>query len=283
MPTPKRFSRGTQRAVTPAQTLERISQFVEPMGITRVANATGLDHIGIPVFVVMRPNARSLSTSQGKGLSLTAARTSGLMESIECYHAERIDAPLRLNSYRELSLRHRVVDPGALPTIGISRFTPSTRLLWIEGRELSSDAPTYVPYELVHCDMTLPLPEGSGCFVLSSNGLASGNTLAEATSYGLCEVIERDAWAMWVAGGETKNHQRRVDLASIDAPLACQLLDRFEQAEMLVGVWDITTDIGVPTYATLLVDREQGPRVRPRAMGIGCHPSRDIALLRSLT
>ena len=61
------------------------------MGITRIANVTGLDRIGIPVVMVCRPNARSIAVSQGKGLDMDAAIVSGLMESAELYHAEQIE------------------------------------------------------------------------------------------------------------------------------------------------------------------------------------------------
>lgn len=61
------------------------------MGITRVADVTGLDRIGIPVVMVCRPNARSLAVSQGKGIDIEAATVSGLMESVELYHAEHIE------------------------------------------------------------------------------------------------------------------------------------------------------------------------------------------------
>ena len=53
------------------------------MGITRIANVTGLDRTGIPVVMVVRPNARSVAVSQGKGLTLAAAKASGVMEAAE--------------------------------------------------------------------------------------------------------------------------------------------------------------------------------------------------------
>jgi ribosomal protein S12 methylthiotransferase accessory factor len=53
------------RAVEPAATLARVKRHFAPLGITRIANVTGLDCIGIPVVNVVRPNARSLSVSQG--------------------------------------------------------------------------------------------------------------------------------------------------------------------------------------------------------------------------
>ena len=61
---------GTHRLVAPNATLERVRPFMAVMGITRVANVTGLDTIGIPVVMVVRPNSRSLAVSQGKGLNL---------------------------------------------------------------------------------------------------------------------------------------------------------------------------------------------------------------------
>src|SRR3546814_6638140 len=36
-----------------------------------------------------------------------------------------------------------------------------------------------------------------GCFAASTNGLASGNHRLEAISHALCEVVERDATALW--------------------------------------------------------------------------------------
>src|SRR4051812_35005545 len=92
--TPKGFRAGTHRCVSPAETVARLRPHLAGMGITRVANVTGLDVIGIPVVMVCRPNSRSLSVSQGKGLDLDAARASGLMESVEMFHAERAIGPL---------------------------------------------------------------------------------------------------------------------------------------------------------------------------------------------
>ena len=105
-PVPKAFRAGTHRLVAPAETLGRVRTHMPGMCITRIANVTGLDSIGIPVVVVCRPNSRSLSVSQGKGLDLEAAKASALMESIEGYHAEHIDLPLRVGSYGELRRNH---------------------------------------------------------------------------------------------------------------------------------------------------------------------------------
>src|SRR5207247_5173478 len=133
------------------------------MGITRVANITGLDCIGVPVVTVCRPNARSLAVSQGKGLTLAAARASALMEEIESYHAERIALPLKLGSYEDLRHTHRLVDIAGLPLATHSAYHPHFQLLWIEGWDLMQQEAVWVPFEMVCLDFTLPLPAGSGC------------------------------------------------------------------------------------------------------------------------
>jgi len=89
-PVYKAFRQGTHRLIPPEETIVRLNPFLPVMGITRVANVTGLDAIGVPVVIVVRPNARSLSVSQGKVLTLAAAKASGIMESIELYHAEHV-------------------------------------------------------------------------------------------------------------------------------------------------------------------------------------------------
>jgi class 3 adenylate cyclase/predicted ATPase len=61
----KAYRAGTHRTVAPADTLERVSPFMPDLGITRIANVTGLDRIGIPVVMVCRPNSRSIAVSQG--------------------------------------------------------------------------------------------------------------------------------------------------------------------------------------------------------------------------
>jgi YcaO-like protein with predicted kinase domain len=134
--TVKGFWAGTHRVVPPEATLERVQPLARAMGITRIANVTGLDTIGIPVVMVCRPNSRSLAVSQGKGVELTSAKASGLMESVESYHAESIANPLKLASYEELRYTHRVVDVETLPRISVSLFHPYLRLLWMGGYDL---------------------------------------------------------------------------------------------------------------------------------------------------
>jgi YcaO-like protein with predicted kinase domain len=219
--TVKAFKAGTHRLIPPEQTVERMRPFMARMGITRVANVTGLDCIGIPVVMVVRPNGRAVSVSQGKGLTLDAARASGLMESVEAYQGERVTLPLRHGSFAELRDSFPLVDVTQLPRKANGLFHYDRPLYWIEGYDLLQGESIWVPYELVHVNFTFSPGNESSNFAASSNGLASGNHLLEAISHALCEVVERDSTALWKVAGEEGRRRRRVNLDTVDDP-ACR-------------------------------------------------------------
>ena len=282
--TRKRHTRGTHRVSSPEETRARVWPLLEPLGITRVANVTGLDCIGIPVVAVYRPNARSLSVAQGKGCTLTCAEVSGVMESIEFYHAENISEPLLLGSYQQLRFSKPLFNPARLPRSAVGRFNPDLKLCWIQAVDLVKAEECWIPYELVHTDFTLPLPPGSGCFPMSSNGLASGNHLWEAISHGIAEVVERDAATLFSFSSEEERALRRIDPKTVDAPECVELLSTFERAGITVAIHDMTSDTGIPVLRATITDTRFDPQ-RPVApsTGTGCHPSRAVALCRALT
>jgi ribosomal protein S12 methylthiotransferase accessory factor len=282
--TAKRFKRGTHRVSSPEETRSRVLPLLAPLGITRVANVTGLDVIGIPVVAVYRPNSRSLSVAQGKGTSLVAAEVSGIMESLEFFHAENVSEPLLFGSYEQLRYVHDLIDPALLPKNEVGRFSSDYKLHWIRGVDLVAEAARWVPYELVHTDFTLPLPQGSGCFPMTSNGLASGNHLWEAVSHGLSEVVERDAATLFSLLAPEQRAARRVDPESVDDAECRTLLQAYERAGVKVALFDMTSDTQIAVFRAVIADRELDP-ARPLApsTGTGCHPSRNIALSRALT
>lgn len=279
--TQKRYRRGTHRVVAPETTLARVNPLRRAMGITRLSNVTGLDSVGIPVVQCIRPNSRSISVSQGKGLDLEAAAASALMESVENYHAERVELPLALGSWAGLCHRRRLADVGNLTRPTTSRFHADASLLWVEARNLLDDKTYLLPFDTVHTDYRLPYPTGSGCFSMSSNGLASGNHPQEALLHALCELIERDAVTLAAVAPPISGGRVMVD--SIDAPDCVWLLDRFDQAGIDVSVWDVTSDLGLPTYKVSIADRNASD-LSPAfgGNGSGCHPDREIALIRAL-
>lgn len=277
----KRYRGGTHRALSPAETLEKFLPLRREMGITRLSNVTGLDVLGIPVFMACRPLSRSISVSQGKGTTRGEAKVSAFMEAAESYHAERIALPLRLASQAELARDGALVEVEGLPRSRLGRFDPLQPILWIEGQDLLSGQSLWLPFEMVSTNYTLPQPPGSYAFAANTNGLASGNLLEEAVLHGLCELIERDAMALWRLEGPEARARTRVRLESVDAEVARDLLARFENSGVEIGLWEVTSDIEVATFCCVAVDRDGGT-TEPE-LGAGCHPAREIALLRALS
>jgi YcaO-like protein with predicted kinase domain len=283
-PAPKRFHVGTHRLTDPSQTLQRVTPFMSAMGITRVGNITGLDRIGIPVAIAVRPNSRSLAVAQGKGTSLDAAKASALMEAIETYHAENIVHSLRYGTYADLRQVCNLVEIDALPAAPSTRFHSHLQMLWLDGYDLIRREPVVVPYELASLNFTLPMPPGSGCFVANSNGLASGNHILEAVSHAISELVERDALALFELRDPEQCDERRLRIQTIDDEACCFMLERFRAAGISVGLWDMTSGIGMAAFLCIISDPGNAKtHAEYRASGTGCHSSRSIALLRAMT
>ncbi len=271
----------------PVGSAEDLVRWLRPrlglFGITRLADVTGLDHLGVPVAVCCRPNGRALSVSQGKGLTREQARAGALMESIETWHAETPGlAELRAAPARVAG------DPGFLDLSALSpprgsRLRPDLPIPWVAGRDLASGRPIMVPAELVELDTTLPAPAGRGCFTLTTSGLASGRTPAEAALHALLELVERDAVTLWGLRDPFDRASTRIDLATVRRADLRDLLARLRDAEMLVGAWDVTSDLGVPVcLCHLVADRPRAHDPGGWEFGSACRADPEAALLAAL-
>lgn len=277
----KAYRAASHRCRTPQDTIAHVMPFAAAFGITRIGNLTGLDRTGIPVVVVCRPNARSSAVFHGKGIDLAAAKASGIMEAIETWHAEHVSLPLRFASFADLGKSSRSAEVDRLPRIPGSHFDVDVPMLWVEGRNLMDGEAVWTPFELVNAHSTINGPPASGCFNGSTNGLASGNHILEATSHALCELIERDGTALWRQSPVAEQDRRRLDLATVDDAECLAVLDQFARANIEMAAWDATTDIGVPTFQCFAADRTG--EIGHIGIGAGCHPTRKNALLRAMT
>src|SRR5687767_1535681 len=86
-----------------SETVARMRSEFGRFGITRLAQVTGLDQIGIPVWMAVRPNARTLAVCQGKGLDDASAQASAIMEAAELATAEHASLPTRFCSAEKLA------------------------------------------------------------------------------------------------------------------------------------------------------------------------------------
>lgn len=274
---------GTHRACDPRDTFERFAPLCPRLGITRIANITGLDVIGIPVYQCVRPNSRTLSVSQGKGLDAWSAKVSAMMESIDGWHAESVVAPTRHASWRELAAREVVADLEQVPRVTARPLDPDVLIPWIAARDLLRGGTVWLPYALVDLDRT-QRGSRSSHFPSNSSGLASGNVFTEAVVHALSELIEHDANALWRLGGaDPSGTARFLDLDTVDDDDCLGVIDRYRASGITVAVADITSDLGVPCYWCIAIDDPEAAHHLGYAWGQGCHPSREVALLRALT
>jgi YcaO-like protein with predicted kinase domain len=282
-PVLKQFKQGTHRTSTPEDTLARVASKARQIGITRLGDVTGLDRIGIPVTVAVRPNSRSFSVSQGKGLGLSQARASAMMEAIELFHGEELSGRTVSASFKKLSAETCVAPPASLCGTG-HPLPDHTTIEWLEGYDLLSREACWVPWEVVHTDYTLPTRHSGEHFLSGTNGLASGNHLAEAISSAICELVERDGVALWHARSMLERSRGRLDVASIDDADCRRLIGLYEAAQITPRLWDVTSDVGIPAFICDIPaptdDPSDGLR---RYRGAGCHPDRSIALARAMT
>ena len=270
----KAYAKETQRTVPPEETLRRARARLPAAGITRVADITNLDRIGIPVFSSIRPTAEAgaISVYNGKGATPIEAEVSAVMEGLERYSGEIGDRETVVGRYSEVSARQTALDPADL--ILPERVPADMAVPWVEGYDIVQDEEVLVPAHAVFH----PLPATYGrLFRTNTNGLASGNTPEEATFHALMEVVERDSWSLVEA---TRNTGPRI--GGIADGLAADLLAKFAAAGVEVTLKDIRSDIGVPTVAAVADDVVlKDPTLL--TIGMGSHTSAGIAVLRALT
>ncbi|PYS90784.1 MAG: methanogenesis marker 1 protein [Acidobacteria bacterium] len=301
-PALKYASSGVVRTVAPAETIKRIAPLMPVIGVTRIADVTHLDRIGIPNFTTVRPrDYRGISYYNGKGATRLAAKAGAMMEAIERYCGERCDLEICYGSYREMRRRGAAVDPGEIIAPRFREYRPNVRLEWVEGFDLIARRPTYVPLNSVV--QPYEPQRGSALYYSSTNGLASGNTIEEALCHALCEVIERDAASISVATLELAPAVGRVlngvgvlssesahathdkfPLIALDSlpPSPTKLVHKMRAAKLRIYLRNLTSTAGIPTLECTIVEEQLDGRHLAHG-GSGTHPDARVALTRALT
>lgn len=189
--TTKVFTQGTHRVRTPEDTWTMIEPRLARHGVTRVSDVTGLDTLYVPTAMAARPLSWTLSVSQGKGQSLTLAKVSAAMESVELWHAEHAVPPLMhaATPARDLGLPYSMSELGVVAGPFLSDATP---LDWVEAAGMISGDRVPVPRDAVFFPDPHVQRWSPASIRANSNGLASGNVRDEAALHALYEIVERD-------------------------------------------------------------------------------------------
>jgi ribosomal protein S12 methylthiotransferase accessory factor YcaO len=286
---------GSDRTVSAEVTLERIWGTACDLGVTRLADITGLDCVGIPTYSAVVPaSCDRISVYSGKGARAADAKVGALMEAVERQTVLRARPLIVEGSFRELQKRHLVVDPRRMNHQLQTGYTEDQIYCWVFGTELLSKEQVLVPAKFAGY-MWNDVPHPS-CFQWNTtNGMAAGNTWDEAVAQGLCELIERDAWALAEIGAHILPRVRdRLVNGLCGSPIddLCmfpvlvlehhELFERFIEAGIRPVAHDITSELGVPTVFVSVLD-DRLPNLPMVHAGLGCHLDGCSAVRRALT
>jgi YcaO-like protein with predicted kinase domain len=273
------------RSCSAGETFQRVSPILSRLGVTRVAKQTSLDRIGVPVWCAYTPNAKAIVIAQGKGIDDEAAKTSAVMEAVE--RAVAASPACETISDTAFSLRSGGQVANRLNGLLAVKATPirdDETVLWARATNLTTGQKVWLPAEAIQLDRTRIAPR----FWQSSDGLASGNGLIEATLHGLLERVERDAMTLWQITTSAKRYQSRIDADQIENRDLRGLLDKISAAAMEIAIFDMTSDLAIPCAVALLKPRHQpqaGDSFRhvDITLGAGCSISPEVAAIRAIT
>ena len=141
-------------------------------------------------------------------------------------------------------------------------------------RDLESGDECAIPAELIY----YPAPDcGQSLFGSSTNGLASGNSLLEASIQALLELIERDIWSFECVRGAS----RLVEPASLPDDVR-EIVERAERNGLQFKVRAVANDYGMPFFAAFVFDLNN-PSRKTFNGGWACDLNRDRAAVRAVT
>jgi ribosomal protein S12 methylthiotransferase accessory factor len=250
-------------------------------GISRVTDTTWLDRIGVPVYASIRPNGikGTLCVHAGKGFTHAEAKVGAYMEAIEfsfsvpCHNiaSSALARPPEIRA----SFKNRISFADFPPIAGNS-ISSSDQIAIAEGEEILSQLGNVcVPAELVYYPF-FGNP-GRQLYGTSTNGLASGNTLQEATVHGLAEVMERDVASF----NYLDDRSALVDLRHAP-PKIKTLAEKAQNANLICHLRYIRNSFGLPYFSAYLLEPDESALLS-LTTGHGLHPIKEIAAVRAIT
>lgn len=263
----------------PAALLRDLSSHFAELGITRLANQTGLDRIGIACYAAVRPNSATLASHQGKGIDDVSAQISAVMEAAEYAVAEAPETLRRTLSLSQVQAAgHEWLDPTPLLPRAAS-IDPALPIRWVEGFALESRAPVLVPYDAVVLGTP---PRDLPGLSQSSNGIAAGTALPGALLHGLCEVVERDSVCLWSYKSDAAAAASAVAPAAFEDATIAALVAKVARAGFRLRLFDQTSNTGIPVIYAALFPADGADRHFDVATGAGCHPVAAVAARRAI-
>jgi len=306
----------SSRVKSVEETLSTVFPVSSNIGITRLADITDMDILGIPNFSAVLPGTEDyIWVYSGKGSTRLEAKASALMESVERYCSLPSSNQKKMiqGSYKDVSKVSKTLHPSNVVEPMLFEYDEEMIMDFLPGYDLINNEQILVPTPLGLFRYS-PKPPAVNPFAYHhTNGLASGNVLEEAICHSLCEVIERDATSLAELNASALPYNALrtmtkylsdngveidpidstefvdddskfpdVDISNINFKPASNLVKKFNDAKIPLIIKDITSPIGIPTFNASSIEwisEDYGYL----AEGHGTHPDARIALLRAIT
>jgi ribosomal protein S12 methylthiotransferase accessory factor len=263
-----------------ARILSRAVADAQACGVTRLADVTGLDNLGVPVFQAVRPLGRTVTVHQGKALTPRDAMIGALMEAVECDHAETFAGETWLSAFADLPPAER---SPVLSDFAATRDDPprdDEAIAWVRARRILDGRPLWAPFDVISLDLGRPAHPRLG---RSSVGLAARHDLEGAMLKGLQEVIERDSEQAWMALPSAQRTRDRLESGAIPYAWFRDLRARIGRAGLSLAIYQLDALARVPVLLTELTEPGAPGCLRRRAYGLACRAEPEDALRASLT
>lgn len=148
-----------------------------------------------------------------------------------------------------LDIKSSALDPQLFCSDELIR---NKKIGWVLGRDLFSGKKCYLPAQLVFLNYRRKKDEPRLGFSNVSTGAAGEFSKEAALLNGILEVVERDAFMnMYLA----KIGMKQVNLKSQNNKNLQHILNACDRYNLELFVFDITNDLEIPTYLSLVVDR----------------------------
>ena len=282
----KTYTTDQDKAIRPEDTVARFKEKLKHLDIDILKEVKRIDNgrLDIPVFFsVCGEDAQALTGTKkqmGKGSSPIQAEASACMELAERFSFfafKNNEDNFIIGDYQQMrDAGYPVLDPfRLLQSVHDTRHdVPFLEALlagipmqWTWATSLTTGRDSLIPF--------------SWFFAINEfNGPSAGNTYEEAALQGICEVVERHVCALI-------NHEKiatpAIDPASVEDPVARDLLAKFARNNIEIYLNDFSLDTGISTVAALAIDRSSFPATSEIVFTAGTTPDPEKALIRAIT
>lgn len=131
------------------------------------------------------------------------------------------------------------------------KISKKSKFNWTNAFSINKNKNIFLPCQLISFNYSQPIWEPTILPIIST-GTAFALNHEDALYRGLCEIVERDAF---IISYLNKLPSPKIDLESIKDEYLNNILQNLRRYKLEVIVLDLTTDIDIPVFASIIVDR----------------------------